>query len=481
MPKLAMSLQQKPSIDLRPRMMMSAHMQQAIKILQLPIMELDDYLEEQVVVNPVLEFYDKVEGEAEETPPKELIEQEVVISDNDFTILKQLSDDFQEHFAESDTTPLKPGYHEERLKAFLDSSIPEELSLSEHLKQEARETFSNRDDIAAADILIGYIDEWGFLKTPLKEIAALHKVDISILKNVLSSMQTFEPYGIGAASIQESLLIQLRCQNKKDTLAYKIIADHYDDLLHHRITALQRKLKSPIKGIQEAIEKDIARLDLHPGTHYASTKSSYIIPDATILLDGEVLRVDVNKDHANLLKLNYRYVRMLENPDISLETKSFIRQHVLSAKWLMRNLQQRYSTIERITDALTIKQRDFFMEPNGQLMPLTMKTIADELEVHESTIARTVAHKYINTPRGLLPLRSFFTAAYVSDKGDTLSAKTIKDAIVEIIEKEDKAAPFTDEQIVSQLKERGMTCARRTIANYRSLLHLGNAIQRRKY
>ncbi|MBS4164720.1 RNA polymerase sigma-54 factor [Candidatus Protochlamydia amoebophila] len=483
-PSSSLQMQQKQGMNLTQRLMMSTHMQQAIHLLQLPILELEPFIEEQVVANPLLDII-PIEKEGafieERTSASEKMEKEITIDDRDLAILNRLDEDYREHFAGSEATPMKRSSEEEKLKSYLENSICADPSLLEKLHQQAIDTFNNQQELAIADILIGYIDTNGFLKTPLQEICLLHTLDESAVKDVLREMQEFEPYGIAAASIQESLLIQLRCLHKEGKLAYRIIKDYYNELLHNHIPLIQKQLKCSFSEIQEAIEKDIAKLDLHPGTHFSAQTSQVLIPDVTLRQEGEKLIVDVDRDRAPTLKINRKYLRLLNDTSTSSETKQFIKRHLFSARWLVRNLQQRYSTIERIAEFLAANQYEFFTQPDGQLKPLTMKTIADALELHESTIARTVSNKYINSPKGIFSLRSFFTTKYTSEEGEDLSAKTVKEAILEIISGENKLRPFSDEKISEFLKSKGITCARRTVAKYRQALDLGNTQQRKKF
>lgn len=467
------------------RLMMSAHMQQALHLLQLPLMEMEPFIEEQVANNPILEITnDAEEGEESNDQEEEKdfsIEQEIKIDEGDFTVLRQLEEDFREHFEESGSAPIKRNADEEKFKTYLESSICAETSLYDHLIHEVHENFEDPQQIKIAELLMGYIDEYGFLKTPLEEIATLEQLDLPILKEILLIIQTFEPYGIGASSTQETLLIQLKCLKKENTLAYQIVKDHYDALLHHRLNLIQKEMGNTLQEIQQAIEQDIAKLDLHPGTHYSPNKTQTIVPDVIIREDNNELIVDVNRDYAPSLRLNHKYFRMLEDPTISLETKQYIKRRILSARWLVRNIQQRYSTIERIAMSLTRRQKEYFSEPTGKLVPLTMKALAEELEVHESTIARTVSNKYIDTPRGILPLRAFFTTEYKASDGAQLSSKTIQEAIEDLINKENKRHPFSDEKISNILQEQGIPCARRTVAKHRALLNIGNTQQRRRF
>lgn len=462
------------------KLIMSAHMQQAIHLLQLPVQELETFIEEQVVLNPILEMGESSEKETpDEREPRENENREVEISDQDLSILNRLEEDWKDHFSQNES-PVRTT-EENELKSYLEQSICAEPGLNEQLIIQAHDTFEDPNQLAIAEILIGYIDEFGFLKTPLPEICALHGLNEDLVKKVLSEIQTFEPKGVGANSIQESLLIQLRFLNKEGTLAYQIVKDHYDDLLHNHIPLIQKKLKRPLEEIQTAIDHDISKLDLHPGRQFSNRPSQDIIPDVTLREENGKLFVDVEKDRTPSLRLNIQYLDMLKDPSLPNETKHFIKNHLFSARWLMRNLEQRYSTLERIAQSLAVRQADFFMKPDGNIVPLTMQTVADELNVHESTVARIVSNKYINTPRGLFLLRTFFTNKYVSEDGEDLSSSTVKQALLEMIEKEDKQHPLSDEKLSALLKQKGIPCARRTVAKYRTLLQIANTQQRKKF
>lgn len=466
------------------KLIMSAHMQQAIRLLQIPLQELEPLIEEQIAQNPLLETWQEGEGEPSEENERSSSteeEKELVISDRDLSILSRLEEDFRDHFTESEQVPIKRSLDEEKQKAYLEQSISRDPSLPEQLFQQAHDSFETEKELAVAELLIGYLDHFGFLVTPLSEIAALHPFTEEELFPVLEVIKTFEPFGVGASSLQESFLIQLRCLGKKDTLAYRIIQDHYEELLHNQIPTIQKELKIPLKNIQEAIEKDIAKLDLHPGTQCSSEPNQMLIADVTLREENDELVVAVERDHTPNLRLNRRYMKLLEDPSVDSETKTFIKHHLFSARWLVRNLQHRFSTIERIAEVLSKKQRNFFMNPDGQLVPLTMQQVADELGLHESTVARTVANKHLFSPQGLLPLRSFFTTKYTSEEGDELSSSTVRNAILDLLAKEDKQHPLSDEKISVCLKENGILCARRTVAKYRSLLHIGNTQQRKKF
>lgn len=485
-----LDLQQKSSQNLKQlqRLIMSRQMQQAIHLLQMPVMELSSAIEMELQQNPILE-YPEEEVEADQSTQlqsdddKEETEvggeAELKFDDHDFEILRRLDEDYRDYFFDSPGGGRQTA-DQEKLHNFIEGNICAETSLFEHLMQQARETFEVKGDLEHVEALIGNFDENGYLKTPLEEIAILQKCEKAKLEGLLQVIQTFHPSGVGARDVRESLLIQLTRQNKQETLAYQMIDNHFDDMLHNRIPIIVKALHCTAAEVAEMIDRHIAKLDLHPGACFAKQMTSHIVPDVTVRQEDDKLVVVVNENAVPSLRLNNRYLRMLNEQNLAQDVREFIQQKIGSAKWLLRNIFQRNETIEKIACELVKRQSDFFRNPEGKLMPLTMKVIAEELQLHESTIARAVANKYIDTPRGLLSMRSFFTNA-IESEGEELSSKTVKDLLKEIIWNEDKSHPLSDEAISAELKARGISCARRTVAKYRKLLGLGVAQQRRKF
>lgn len=495
---MSLELQQKPSQNIKQlqRLIMSRQMQQAIHFLQIPVMELTPLVDMEMEQNPVLEYaQDSGEDEAVDAELEQLEEDavedtgedenapegEVFFADNDFEIMRRLDEDFRDHFQESGSMPVKRTSQDEELQTFLEASVTSSETLFEHLMRQAQEAFEGEKQLAIAEAVIGNLDENGFLSTPLKELAVLQKCPVEQIEKVLKKVQTFHPVGVGACNLRDSLLIQLRALGKDNTLAYRIVDKHFDDLLHNRISVIKRGLHCTADEVGACVDHDIAKLDLHPGMQLATQIVPYAIPDITIKQDGDELITVVNEESQPRLRLNGKYLRMVDDETLSAEAKEFIKQKVVSAKWLMRNIMQRNSTLERIAQSLAKRQRTFFLEPKGKLIPLTMKTIADELEVHESTIARAVSNKYIDTPKGIMPLRSFFTNSLVTSKGDGVSSRTVRDILKDMIDNEDKHHPLSDEALSEMMKKKGIKCARRTVAKYRTALKLGTAQQRRKF
>ncbi|MCC5832159.1 MAG: RNA polymerase factor sigma-54 [Chlamydiales bacterium] len=431
------------------RLILSPQMQQALHLLQLPILELNTMVEEELMHNPLLERSE------EEQSSVELKERRAKGSERQ-------SDD---------------------LRSFIENTVAYEESLYDHLMNQARETFKGLAEREIAQWVIGNLDADGLLTSSLEEIAALGGFTIEELEPILKEIQTFDPAGVGARSRQEALLIQLHSLGKNDSLAFRIVEKHFDDVIHNRIPAIAKALCASAKEIRTTIAKEISRLDLHPGTNQSSGHYRQVIqnitPDLNILYSEGRFAIEINDENLPSIRLNHAYLDMLNDSSLPDETRSYIQEKIASGKWLMRNLHERNQTLYRIAEELIRSQTAFLADPKGELNPMTMKEVAEKLDLHESTIARAVVHKYVSCPRGIFPLRSFFTHAYITDGGENISSQTVKGLLREIIGGENKKRPLSDEAISSMIKERGIPCARRTIAKYRQELNIGNTAQRR--
>jgi len=437
------------------RLILSPQMQQALHLLQMPVMELASLVTEEMAQNPLLEW-------DEET-------------------------DLPTPFEEIGSTirPQKTQREEEDLKSFIENTLPCASSLYETLMAQAREHFHDPHTFQVADWIIGNLDDSGFLTLPLEELAILSDCNIKKVEEVLSIIQTFEPKGVGARSLQETLMIQLRSQGKESSLAYRIVEEGFDHMLKNRISTLTKLLHCTSQQIYHILAHEIAPLDFHPGKHCPSghyqETTQQIVPDVLFHLIDDELVVEVNKAPLPPLKLNAHYLDLLHEPTTSQDVKSYLQERFQSSKWLMRNLQERQHTLHRIAEKLLIIQGSFLKDPRGTLSPLTMKELAMMLDLHESTIARALAHKYLSCPRGVFPLRDLFTNAYTTSSGDTISSTSVKDCLRDIIAHEDKLSPLSDEAISGLIQKRGISCARRTVAKYRQELNIGNAAQRKSH
>lgn len=473
------NLKQSQTQEQLQRLLMLPQMQQALHILQMPAIELKPLIEMYLAENPLVSDENEIlelHEENEEEPEKEL-----TFDEKDFSPLQKLDDEFREHFSEANEYKKVKNTDEDRKKNFIEQSICKEPTLFEFLMEQAHETFGDEKDLRMAEALIGNFDEKGFLTTTWNELAFLYRFPEERLKEILKKIQQFEPYGIGATSIQESFLIQLELLGKKESLAYAIISNHYEDLIHNRIPVIQKQLSCTKKEMTHAIKHDIALLSLHPGTSFSKQVIQTVIPDVTLETEGEELKIIVNDEYLPPIHLNPLYFKMLEDSSTSKEAREFLDKKLTSLRWLLRNIHQRNTTLERIVKFLAKKQYAYLTEVNGKLCPMIMKSVAEELGLHESTITRAISNKYLSCPRGLIALRDLFSYGFTNEDGEKISSETIKEALKELIKNEDKAKPWSDTDLVHLLKEKGLVCARRTIAKYRCELNQGNAHQRKQF
>ncbi len=442
------------------RLILSPQMQQALHLLQLPVLELSSVIEEELTQNPLLEISESGSDFSEE----------------EFAMLRTLKN-------ESHTPSSQTQREEEDLKAFIENTIAYEDSLFDHLMRQAFEALTSEKERELAAAIIGNLDHDGLLSTSLEEIAALNNCSLEELRLILKEIQTFDPPGVGAQSLKEALLIQLKGLGKDNSLAFRIVANHYEDVMHNRIPTIAKSLCRSTQEIRTTIEEEIAPLDLHPGTkqvegHYRQTVQ-HLSPDVTIDYSEGKFSIEINEERIPSLRLNHNYLQLLQDPTLPPETRHYIHEKISSGKWLLRNIHERHQTLYRIAQELIKDQTPFFSSANGLLAPKTMKEIAEKLELHESTIARAVANKYVSSPRGIFPLRSFFTHSYTTESGENISANTVKDLLIRLIKEEEKTRPLSDEALSNLIKEQGIPCARRTVAKYRQELGIGNTTQRR--
>ncbi len=444
-------LRQSHAAELRQtqRLILSPQMQQSLHLLQLPILELSTVISNELEQNPLLEY------EPDDFP---------------------LPSTFRDSSRGSDR-------EEEDLRVFIENTVASERSLFHCLMDQASDTFSTPEEMQLAEALIGNLDEKGFFSSSLEEIAAFYGTDSTCLLPILKKIQTFDPPGVAARDVRESFLLQLSAQGKEKTLGFVLIDQHFDALIHNRLPLIAKATRTSVEHIRAVIEEEISHLTLHPGAgepqgHYRPLAST-IIPDVSIIQRGEELLVEVNEQHIPSFRINWHYLRLLEDPSLNEEARSYLKSKVASGKSLLKNIQERHHTLHRITEELLHKQLPFFSTPTGTLLPLTMKEIAEAIGLHESTVVRAVANKYLYCSRGLFSLRTLFTHAYMTETGEMVSATTVKNMLQEILQRENRSCPLSDEKLSSLLSEKGIPCARRTVAKYRQELGFGTVSQRK--
>lgn len=456
-------------LEQKQKLIMTPELQQAIKLLQFSAVELADYVNQVLLENPLLEISD--ESKRTETETTNVGKEEI---------------DWQEYIRESGHNDLTLQYlpREEQEDFTLENIIPKETSLPEYLLFQLGCMQLNAQEQEIGRYLIGNIDSAGYLSVPTAEVARDLRVAEELVKMVLRLVQSFDPPGVGARSLQECLLIQLEQKNIVNQALLRLVEKHLPDLGKGKITKVAAALNLPIARVQELADL-LKQLNPKPGELFGSgEKTRYIIPDVVIervadefvilVNDSLVPRLSINKTYSNILNSSASH-------QVDQETKNFVEKKMNQALWLIRSIEQRRMTIYRVTEALLKKQMSFFRKGIMHLQPLTMREVAEEIDIHESTVSRAVAQKYVQTPHGIFEFKFFFSKGFNTVMGPAASAESIKRLLAELLQKEDPAKPYSDQKLVELLQEQGIKIARRTVTKYREELGVLSSAQRRRY
>jgi RNA polymerase sigma-54 factor len=334
--------------------------------------------------------------------------------------------------------------------------------------------------IAAMQHLVGSLDDRGFLTVSAPDVALQTNLPLESVQQAVAALKGFEPPGIGSENLAECLLAQLTAKGRRDSLASRIIRDHFDLLTRRRIPEIARKLGVASDDVQGAIE-EIGKLNPAPGRQFAEDQNRVVVPDVVVEHDGNDWKIHLNNDYIPRLRISSTYRDMIARGVLSKGERDYLKERMRSGKFLIDSIEQRQRTIERITREILKAQMAFFEKGVAYLRPLTMTQIADVVGVHETTVSRAIANKYIRTPHGVFEFKYFFTPGYQNDSGASVSNTSVKEMIADQIAAEDKAAPFSDQDLVAKLQEKGINIARRTVAKYREELAILPSNLRRDY
>jgi RNA polymerase sigma-54 factor len=494
------------------RQLLTPRMIQSMEILQLPLMALEERIEQEIQNNPVLELRELENEPADDggvttteapAPPEHDEfsegEQALVVKENasdDFERLARISDYFEnEEFSTNGGSSFRQssydGERDKKLDA-MNNTAARGVTLLDHLMGQWTFVECSPSVRAAGEAIISHIDAEGYLRVDMEQIQKESRQPISLedLQTALKLVQNLEPAGIGARNLQECLLIQLNAlagdeeaaEGHDFELERTLITDHLKDLEMNRYPQISHKLGRSIEEIKHAVKK-LATLHPHPGKQVGSDDSPAIIPDAIIYYDEDAdkYEIEMTNDPAPNLYISGMWRKFLKEKKGDRKTREFLSNNVRNARWLIESIEQRKSTIMRVIRAVVDAQRDFFDRGPEFLRPLPMIQVADQLGIHVATVSRAVSEKWIQTPRGIFPLRRFFSGGTQSAEGEDMSWDAVKEKLKAIIGDEDHANPLNDEEIVLKLKEQGIDLARRTVAKYRKILNVPTARQRRQY
>ncbi|MCM8535105.1 MAG: RNA polymerase factor sigma-54 [Lentisphaeraceae bacterium] len=471
------------SQKLSQELIMAPQQIQSLEILLLPMLELQQKISQEIEVNPTLE----VSGGGEElmgdmlsedlpgSPSDEQVAAAAAEHDESMCSLISIDPSWRDHAGSGGNSPEA----DSKRQHFFDS-LTEESSLQDILVEQLRSLDLDEKDYEIAEQLIGSIDELGYLRTHISDLAIICGCDVKVVKKVLQVIQSFEPIGVGSRDLQECLCIQLKKMNMEATLEYKIISKHLDMVQKNHIPQLAKKLNVTPTKIYEAL-KFVQKLKPYPGSAVTNRSVQYAVPETEIYKDGEEFKVKALKEHLPNLRISDQYLTILEDPNTKPEVRKYIKEKITSSKMLMRSLDHRESTIVRITQVLTRLQDAFLREGVDLMKPLTMQQVADEIGVHETTVSRAINQKYVQTPKGLFPFKYFFNSGYTSTTGEVVTSLSIKHRINEMIAEEDSKKPLADQELVDGLNALGFSIARRTVAKYREELGIASSHLRRSY
>lgn len=482
------------SQDLRQRqtqsLVLAPQLRQSLKILQVAALDLRSVIQEELQNNPTLEELpmEGVSLDNEKTPAEntdgspsgeEPERREEMDFSKEFEILNKLDEDWRDYMSQAGGAQPYTSEDAEKRQHFFDSLVTE-TSLQEHLMGQADLADLPPQVRQAMEYLVGSLDDRGFLTQTPNDIALQTGLPLDVVQHAAKILKAFEPPGIGAQTLEECLLQQLAAKGRSDSLAARVIRDHFALLTRRRIPEIARKIGAHMDDVQIAIE-EIGTLDPAPGRRFAEDSNRVVVPDVTVEKDGDKWNIILNSDYIPRLRISNTYKEMIARGTLSKAERDYLRERMRSGKFLINSIEQRQQTIERITREIIKVQNDFFEEGVSKLRPLTMTQIADVVGVHETTVSRAIANKFIKTPHGVFDFKFFFTPGYQADSGASVSNTSVKEMINDLIAGEDRSHPLSDQEIVAKLQEKGINIARRTVAKYREELGLLPSNLRRDY
>jgi RNA polymerase sigma-54 factor len=458
-------------LHLKQQLVMTQRLQQALKLLQVPTLELEQILRQELQANPLLEEIDPTEEAEEEENGAEAAE-DVSEAEPDEPI------DWDEYFKDGfRAAATEQDFEDEDQLEKPPVYVP---SGQQTLREQLLLVLDDPLERQIGEYIIGCLNSDGYLVCPLQEIAAFFEVDITLVEKVLDVIQEFDPPGVGARNLQECLLLQLKAKGQSDSPEAEIISRHFEALKTRKFGDIAREMKITPREVQ-AIAERIGELDPKPGLTTAGEGARAIVPDLVVEKVDEDYVVYLNDSNLPRLRVSQAYEGQLDGKLRDQDAAQFIDEKKRYAEWIIKTIEQRRRTMIKVMEAIVAEQREFFEHGAIALRPLTLQQVASVIGMHESTVSRVTRQKYVQTPRGVFPLKYFFSAGLDTQGGEEVAAKAVKLMIKEIVEAEDPAHPLSDKRIVDLLEQRGLRIARRTVAKYREQLGILNARMRKQF
>lgn len=453
------------------KLIMTPELRQAIQILQFNNVELTDYINKQLEVNPFLESVDNKsdESSSNDEPVTESKENEEV----DWRELAERYDDLSYKAYERNT--------DNESKQSFESYTSKKLSLKDHLMVQLGMTVKSNKEKRIGEFIIESLDNKGYLGCSIQDIGLLINEDVIEVERVLRLIQTFDPVGIGARSLSECLMIQLKEKGIQDKNAYIIAERYLEEIATNKIQKIAKDLHITVNRVQSICDI-IKMLEPKPSRGFIvdSDNIRYIVPDVTIEKINNEYIIIVNDSYLPTLTISNYYKNMIGGLD-DKEASKFLSDKLNSSMWLIKSIEQRRMTLYKVVDSILKYQRKFFDEGKTSLKPLVLKDVADDIGVHESTVSRATNGKYVQTPRGLFELKYFFASSLSESDGSGVSSTSVKSTIQKLIDEENSQKPLSDQKIAEKLNDKGINISRRTVAKYRDEMRIPSSSMRRRY
>ena len=498
-----MALEQKLSLKLAQKLVMTPSLQQAIKLLQMTRMELDTLLTQELVENPVLEESTEIEEEEaprEEEGKEKEPEKEEAANGEEIDHGESMENiDLDAYFGDSWESSGYSSMIEERDEPPIENSLSREPDLYDHLLWQLHMAEVTPREREIAELIIGNLDPDGFLVATPEEICAMglyvspedagqngderSHYSLAEVQAALDRVRGFDPPGIACSSLQESLLLQMDARGiAADALARRIVVEAWDLFLRRQFPAVAKRLGVELAALEAELEI-IKSLETHPGRKFSTERPHYIEPDVFVRRVGDEYIIQLNDDGLPRLRVSRAYRRMLQamrSEGRQSEAQQFIKDKIRSAVWLIKSLDQRQRTIYKVAASIVRQQRDFLDQGIEYLRPMVLRDVAEDIGMHESTVSRVVSNKYIHTQRGLFPMKFFFHSGIDREYGDNISSLTVKRKIEQMIQAEDPKRPLSDSELMRILNREGIQIARRTVAKYRDELSIPSSTDRKQ-
>ncbi len=471
--------------QLKQEMKINPRLYQAMDLLYMPLMDLQQHIKQEMLNNPFLDLEDP------------LVEPEDLKAEDEKEKEKEDEIDWEEILLDGfDAGGRKQEYEQ---KEYYEPVRVETRDLSDHLLDQLKLMRLSAREVLLGEEIVGNIDDEGYLACSLDEVVTslnewleengdawaredddIQPYSLAEAEEMVEKIQRFDPPGIGARDLRECILLQLRDLEMEDSRTYTIVRDYFDQLINHRWSEISKELSITPREVQTAAD-EIAKLDPKPGLKYAAPADNYITPDLIVEKIDGAYHVFLNDTSLPRLKLSRTYREIARDKSkFKGENKEFISNKLNSANWMIQAIEQRRQTMLKVMNFIVDRQREYFERGVQYLKPLTLREVAEVIDMHESTVSRVTNEKYVQTPRGVLPLKFFFSSGLSTDSGEDVSARGIKAKIEKLVEEENPKKPLTDQSIVNLLKEEGIQIARRTVAKYRDQLGILSARMRKR-